>query len=114
MNSTFYATMLPDADDNTLTVFNISGPDYYPSTAYILRTAAGQFLGTGQVVRAGQARFGDRYDWGDYTAVAPRPRLSVGDRQVMWFAGEYSGPERDQSNWRTVIGNTVFPTATQP
>jgi len=113
-NSSFYATMLPDLEDNTVTVYNLTGPDYYPSVAYISRSAAGQFVGTRQLVRAGQSRYGDRWYWGDYTAVAPRPPKNPGTKQGMWFAGEYAGPERDYTEWRTVVGNTTFPGTTQP
>lgn len=112
-NSTFYATMLPDPEGNTLTVYNLSGPDYYPSTAYILRSAAGQFVGSGQVVREG-LRYGNRYDWGDYTAVAPVPPSQDGGKQTMWFAGEFSGTDGMKSLWRTVIGRTFFQDTTQP
>ena len=112
-NSTFYATMLPDPEGNTLTVYNLSGPDYYPSAAYILRSAAGQFVGSGQIVREG-LRYGDRYNWGDYTAVAPVPPFQDGGRQTMWFAAEFSGDGGMGSLWRTVIGKALFQGTTQP
>ena len=110
-NSTFYATMLPDPDGNTLTVYNLSGPDYFPSTAIIFRSAAGQFVGSGQIVREGQSVFGAGYDWGDYSAVALGQPPNTGYKRYLWFAGEFSGPDGGGSLWRTVVGKTTYPDA---
>jgi hypothetical protein len=69
-NSTLLATSQPDAHGNTIAVFNVSGPNYNPSTAYVLRSN-GQFSNPAIVVRPGEAPFYNQDGWGDYTAVAP-------------------------------------------
>jgi hypothetical protein len=111
-NSTFLATTQPDEAGNTLTVFNISGPDYYPSTAIIKRSATqapGTFQNSGVIVRQGKSPYGNRWAWGDYTAVAPEPMdVRPPRRAKMWFSGEYTqGPNYGQftSDWHTVIGS---------
>jgi hypothetical protein len=102
-NSTFMATQQPDRDGNTLTVFNLVGPDFYPSMAYILRTSEDSFLNPGVLVRAGTEKWGGGYHWGDYTATAARPGFYSYDF-TLWFAGEYSGKGGLISEWGTVIG----------
>jgi hypothetical protein len=102
-NSTFMATVQPDLEGNTLTVFNLVGPDFYPSTAYILRTAEGNFVDSGVLVRAGTEIWGGGEKWGDYAATAGRPGF-WSDESMLWFAGEYSGKGGSVSEWYTVIG----------
>lgn len=102
-NSTFMATVQPDLEGNTLTVFNLVGPDFYPSVGYILRTAENNFIGSGVLVRAGTEVWGGGEKWGDYTATAGRPGF-WSDESVLWFAAEYSGKDGLLSNWSTTIG----------
>lgn len=115
-NSSFYATIQPDTEGNTLTVFNLAGPDYFPSTAYLMRNASGDFENSGVIVRQGRSAYGPaERAWGDYTAVAPMLQRQRGQPSSMWFSGEYTGAPTEHDNsfeWLTVVGNTRYsPTA---
>jgi hypothetical protein len=109
VDSSFYATTQPDAQGNTLTVFNLSGPNRYPSTAYIIRPATqapGTFQDSGVVVREGKSAYGPA-GWGDYSAVAPRLPPRQGQPTTMWFSGEFTKEPTDgiySFNWFTVVG----------
>lgn len=109
--STIYPTSQSDPQGNAITVFEMSGPDMYPSTAFILRRN-GMFPNPGVIVREGKAPYINKYGWGDYTAVAPGPPRPVGG--TTWFAGKYAAvPPPNHVEWSTVVGLGVFPSSGQ-
>jgi hypothetical protein len=91
-------------------VFTLTGPDYFPSAAYIPITLSGGVAASGiRRAAAGTAPddgftcyapFGPPGRWGDYSAA-----VAVRDDAV-WIATEYiSNKKRDQNtNWGTFIG----------
>jgi hypothetical protein len=95
---------------NGAMVFTLTGPDYFPSAAYIPITLSGGVAASGiRRAAAGTAPddgftcyapFGPPGRWGDYSAA-----VAVRDDAV-WIATEYiSNKKRDQNtNWGTFIG----------
>jgi len=95
-------------------VFTLSGPDYFPSAAYVPISTSG----TGTAIRlAGKGVLPDDgfsiYPafggsgvgrWGDYS-------WAVATGNTIWMATEYIGPKkRDQyTNWGTFIGSLTLP-----
>ena len=97
---------------NGAMVFTLSGPDYFPSAAYIPISTSG----TGRAIRLAAKGvrpddgftcyppFGPPGRWGDYS-------WAVTANNSVWIATEYIGPkERDQfTNWGTFIGSLPLP-----
>jgi len=112
--STFLATTQPDAQGNTLTVYNVAGPKTDLSAYYMLRSATqppGTFPNTGVLVREGGAVYGNAYNWGHYTAAAPQLMLERKQPAALWFSAGYtrgSNPVSVTADWYSVIGNTTF------
>jgi hypothetical protein len=95
-------------------VFTLTGPDYFPSAAYIPITLANgpasavRLPGTGAAPDDGftcYPPFGPPGRWGDYSAA-----VAVADDSV-WIATEYiSKKKRDHfTNWGTFIGVLPLP-----
>lgn len=113
-NSAFYPTTQPDLKGNTLTVFSLAGPDYYPSTAYVVRRPKTLPDG-GAILAQGYSAYGNQRGWGDYTAVAPD--LSPGKYPAIWFSGEFTwGPTEGLFShlWYTIIGIVDFELGGRP
>jgi hypothetical protein len=109
--SSFLATTQPDAEGNTLTVFSLAGPNYYPSTAIFRRGPT--FSGETTIVRQSNAPFGNRYALGDYSGVAPDLIGGSRKRIATWFSGQYAGDSNSDMrpytrDWKTVIGKADF------
>jgi len=92
-------------------VFTLTGPDYFPSAAYIPITLSSGVAASGIRLAAAGTKPDDGFTcypiglgppgrWGDYSAA-----VAVGDDAV-WIATEYIGPKkRDKyTNWGTFIG----------
>jgi hypothetical protein len=106
-DSTYMATIQPDKNGNTLTVFQRSGPNRFPSAMIMVRRAnspSGTLEYSDEEVAAGEAAYLNDM-WGDYTAVAPA--MTEGT-PIMWFAGEFTGKAMYEgwitSEWCTKIG----------
>ena len=96
---------------NGAMVFTLTGPDYFPSAAYIPITLSSGVAADGIRLAAAGTKPDDGFTcypsglgppgrWGDYSAA-----VAVGDDAV-WIATEYIGPKkRDKfTNWGTFIG----------
>ena len=99
---------------NGAMVFTLTGPDYFPSAAYIPITLSGVAADGIRLAAAGAnpddgfacyPPFGPPGRWGDYSAA-----VAVGNDAV-WIATEYiSHKKRDKStNWGTFIGSIPLP-----
>ena len=97
---------------NGAMVFTLTGPDYFPSAAYVPISTSG----TGSAIRLAAKgvrpedgfscypTFGPPCRWGDYS-------WAVTANNSVWIATEYIGPkERDElTNWGTFIGSLPLP-----
>jgi hypothetical protein len=103
--SGFFATLVPDGENNITMVYNFSSDTDYPGTAYASRRVS-QVTNTmhdaGFWLSPGLAFYGEGR-WGDYTGVAPD--FSSGGYDHLWFAGMYS---KSDGSWGTVIGRNEF------
>jgi hypothetical protein len=101
---------------NGAMVFTLTGPDYFPSAAYIPITLSSGVAADGIRLAAAGTKPDDGFTcypsglgppgrWGDYSAA-----VAVGDDAV-WIATEYIGPKkRDKyTNWGTFIGVLPLP-----
>lgn len=102
------------SNGNGAMVFTLTGPDYFPSAAYIPITLSSGTAADIRRAAAGRAPddgfscyppFGPPGRWGDYSAA-----VAVGDDDV-WIATEYiSNKPRDTfTNWGTFIGKVPLP-----
>ena len=108
----FYPSMAVSGSGRGVIGFGLSGPDFFPSTAYVDLdgTSAGSSIHIGGPGVApedgfsGYKAFGGNgvARWGDYTAAAISPGGHV------WFASDYITPrERTKfTNWGTFIART--------
>ena len=102
---------------NGAMVFTLTGPDYFPSAAYVPITLSGGVAADGIRLAAAGTKPDDGFTmyppafngyagrWGDYSAA-----VAVGD-DAIWIATEYIGPKkRDKyTNWGTFIGMLPLP-----
>lgn len=113
----YYGTIIPDPERNYTMVFNFSGTNFFPSTAYVSNRATqpyGAWHDSGIFLRNGVALypFGR---WGDYTGVANDvldPATGSGSTTPgLWFSGMYS---RADGTWGTAIGRNGYTQGNQP
>ncbi len=110
----FFPSIGVNANGQAVMVFSFSGPEYFPSTGYVLINAGGK-AGKVHVAGAGvapddgftcypQYTGGNVGRWGDYSAAVAGPDGSI------WMAAEYipNAPRTALANWGTFI-NSVSP-----
>jgi hypothetical protein len=117
-NNLIYPAIGISDSGNGAMVFTLTGPNYFPSAAYIPITSAGGFASAIRLAAAGTAPedgfsgytgqcgpCGPPARWGDYSAA-----VAVGDDAV-WIATEYIGPKKRDTltNWGTFIGRLPLP-----
>jgi hypothetical protein len=106
-NNVFFPSVGVTHDGKGVIAFSLSGPDYFPSAAYVpfdARKGAGPIRITAAGVApddgfSGYLAFGGFGSgrWGDYSA-------AVADGNDVWFANEYiPGPRTSLANWGTFI-----------
>lgn len=111
-DSTYMATIQPDPQGNTLTVFQRSGPRKFPCLMMMLRPAiqaSGTLTSSYVEVGIGESAYYN-HAWGDYTAVAPV--LPSSGPPTMWFAGEFTGKAMYENwltkEWCTKVGFSFY------
>lgn len=117
--SPFYPTMQPDPEGNVTTVFNMSGPNIFATTAYISQRVTqppGSFHHGGSQVVTGAATYAPAgqtapLPWGDYAGVAPAGIFANSTTPEAWFSGMYVNAS---GNWNTTIGRNRFTAPNQP
>ena len=115
-NNLIYPAIGVSKNGNGVIVFTLTGPDYFPSAAYIPITLASglasavRLAGAGAAPDDGFTMYPPAFDgfagrWGDYSAA-----VAVADDAV-WIATEYiSKKKRDKfTNWGTFIGVLPLP-----
>jgi hypothetical protein len=115
-NNLIYPAVGVSDNGNGAIVFTLTGPDYFPSAAYIPITLANgpasavRLAGAGAAPDDGFTMYPPAFDgfagrWGDYSAA-----VAVADDSV-WIATEYiSKKKRDHfTNWGTFIGVLPLP-----
>jgi hypothetical protein len=118
-NNLIYPAIGVSENGNGAIVFTLTGPNYFPSAAYIPISSASGLASAVRLAAAGAAPddgftmsppafngFAGR--WGDYSAA-----VAVADDSV-WIATEYiSKKKRDKlTNWSTLLACCRLPTAT--
>jgi hypothetical protein len=117
-----FPALMPDGHGNVVMLFERMSQTVFPETRYIVKSAEGNFSGTGTLLKAGEdsyrpqlcgtlqqvnpppapkSRFICR--WGDFSAT------SFDGAGGIWFAGEYAntlnlGAPQNGRNWGTWIG----------
>jgi hypothetical protein len=97
--SAYFATLIPDAEDNLTMTYTYSDDNAYPEmTVTGRRVTYGDSLmnGAGHVIVGGSGLY-TQGRWGDYSAVAPDNAKPAG--VLMWTAGDYDA----SGNWGTAI-----------
>ncbi len=111
VSSAYYGTIQPDPERNITMVFNFSGTNAFPSTAYTANRVTqrpGSWHDNGVFLApTGSAFYGDGR-WGDYTGTAPDLNVNT---PAMWFSGMYV---RSDGSWGTTIGKNSYASANQP
>lgn len=113
----YFGAITPDPERNIVMVFNFSGTNYYPSTAYVanrVTQAWGVWHDSGTFLRNGMAYY-PYYRWGDYTAgtndILDPVTGSGSTTPGIWFMGMYS---RSDGRWGTAIGRVGYVEGNQP
>lgn len=102
--SAYYATLIPDNEDNLTMTYTYSDNSTYPEMAVTGRRVSwidSNMNGTGYVIAGGSGLY-TQGRWGDYSAVAPdnsSPHLVS-----MWTAGDYD----NSGNWGTAISQERY------
>jgi hypothetical protein len=115
-NNLIYPSIGVSDNGSGAMVFTLTGPDYFPSAAYIPITLAGGVAGDGIRLAGAGTNPDDGFTcypsgggppgrWGDYSAA-----VAI-DNGVVWIATEYIGPKkRDKfTNWGTFLGSLPLP-----
>jgi hypothetical protein len=109
-----YPALMPNGDGGLTMVYDRMSSTLNPETRLIVRSDGGQFSGSGQLLKAGEAPYRPGLcgsaalpvcRWGDYSAT------SFDGRNGTWVAGQYANPFTDPTvapqfgrNWGTWIG----------
>ena len=102
--SAFFATLVPDAEDNLTMEYTYSDNNIYPEMAVTGRRVTyvdSNMNGAGFVVAGGSGLY-TQGRWGDYSAVAPDN--SAPGKVLMWTAGDYDA----SGNWGTAISAQTY------
>lgn len=102
--SAFFATLVPDAEDNLTMEYTYSDNNIYPEMAVTGRRVTyvdSNMNGAGFVVAGGNGLY-TQGRWGDYSAVAPDN--SAPGKVLMWTAGDYDA----SGNWGTAISAETY------
>lgn len=115
-DSVFYPSIAVNSHNQALMSFTISGPDFYPSSGYVMfngdfRASDAHVAAAGQGVEdgfTGYPEYGGNgaSRWGDYSAAG------VNVDGSFWFADEYIAhlatdltTRTSLANWATFVGN---------
>jgi len=102
--SAYFATLIPDSEDNLTMTYTYSDNNVYPEMAVTgRRVSYGDSLmnGPGYVIAGGSGLYG-QFRWGDCSAVAPD--TSKASSPLMWTAGDYDAG----GNWGTAISSQAY------
>ena len=102
--SAFFATLVPDAEDNLTMEYTYSDNNIYPEMAVTGRRVTyvdSNMNGAGFVIAGGNGLY-TQGRWGDYSAVAPDN--SAPGKVLMWTAGDYDA----SGNWGTAISAETY------
>jgi hypothetical protein len=97
--SAYFATLIPDAEDNLTMTYTYSDDNFFPEmTVTGRRVTYGDSLmnGAGFVIAGGSGLY-TQFRWGDFSAVAPDNSKPAS--VLMWTAGDYDASGR----WGTAI-----------
>jgi hypothetical protein len=106
--SAYFATLIPDAEDNLTMTYTYSDNNNYPGMAVTgRRVSYGDSLmnGAGYYIAQGSGLY-SQYRWGDYSAVAPDNAKAA--KVLMWTAGDFD----NSGSWGTAISAQSYPTPT--
>ena len=102
--SAYFATLVPDAEDNLTMEYTYSDNNIYPEMTVTGRRVTyvdSNMNGAGFVIAGGNGLY-TQNRWGDYSAVAPDN--SAPGKVLMWTAGDYDA----SGNWGTAISAETY------
>jgi len=102
--SAYYATLIPDAEDNITMTYTYSDNNTFPEMAVTGRrvTLSDSIMnGPGYVIIGGSGLYGQGR-WGDFSAVAPDNSLA--GSVLMWTAGDFD----NSGNWGTAFSAQAY------
>jgi hypothetical protein len=102
--SSYFATLIPDTENNVTMTYTFSDDNIYPE--YVItgrRVSYGDSLmnGVGHYLAGGSGYY-SQFRWGDYSAVAPDN--TTASSPLMWTAGDFD----NGGNWGTVISSQSY------